>query len=53
MQSKVLYLLLFFSFQVVPYGLAVRIPGFYPDGLNSTQEYAEVSIFDLHQALKL
>ena len=35
-QIKVLYLLLFFSSQVVPYGLAVRIPGFHPGGPGST-----------------
>ena len=29
-----------FSFHVVPYGLAVKIPGFHPDGLNSAQGYA-------------
>ena len=33
---KELYLLLFFSFHVVPYGLAVRIPGFHPGGPGST-----------------
>ena len=31
-QIKLLYLLLYFSCQVVPYGLAARIPGFHPGG---------------------
>ena len=33
---KVLYLLRLFSFRGIPYGLAVRIPGFHPGGPGST-----------------
>ena len=35
-QIKVLYLLLVYYSKVVPYGLAVRIPGFHPGGPGST-----------------
>ena len=42
MQIKVLYFLLFLPFQVVPYDLAVRIPGFHSGGPGSTPG----SIFD-------
>ena len=34
--ARLLHLLLFSSFRVVPYGLAVRIPGFHPGGPGST-----------------
>ena len=36
MQIKVLFLLLFLQLRAVPYGLAVRIPGFHPGGPGST-----------------
>ena len=45
MQIKVIHFLLFLSFQVVPYGLAVRIPGFHPGGPGSTPGMG-ISIFD-------
>ena len=35
-QIKVLFLLLFLQLQAVPYGLAVRIPGFHPGRPGST-----------------
>ena len=43
--ARVLYLLLFFSFRVIPYGLAVRIPGFLPGGPGSTPGMGICNIF--------
>ena len=43
--ARVLYLLLFFSFQVIPYGLAVRTPGFHPGGPGSTPGMGISNIF--------
>ena len=37
-QIKVLYLLLVYYSKVVPYGLAVKIPGFHPGGPGSTPD---------------
>ena len=48
--ASVLYLLLFFSFRVVPYGLAVRIPGFHPGGSGSTPGMGINNSF-LHQVI--
>ena len=46
-QIKVLFLPPFFSFQVVPYGLEVRIPGFHPGGPGSTPGMGFCIQFDL------
>ena len=51
MQVKVLYLLLFFSFRVLPYGLEVRIPGFHPRSLGSTPGMG-IIIFFSHQVIR-
>ena len=45
MKIKVLYLLLFFSFQFVLYGLAVMISGFNSGGPGSTPGLG-ISMFD-------
>ena len=38
--AELLYLLLFFPFQELSYGVAVRIPGFHPGGPGSKWESA-------------
>ena len=43
--ARVVYLLQFLSFRVVPYGLAVRIPGFHPGGPGSTPGMGNCILF--------
>ena len=43
--ARLLHLLLLLSFPVVPYGLAVRIPGFHPGGPGSTSGMGNSNFF--------
>ena len=46
MQNKLgLFAAILFIFQVVPYGLAVRIPGFHPGGPGSTPGMGKGNFF--------